>query len=71
MIPTGFTTAQQIMEQRQELLMVTTGCQVGGGCMGGRALGGCRPRARLPAVPQCLSLGPSTPHPSRQPLASI
>ena len=34
-IPTGFTTAQQIMEQRQELLMISTGCQAFNDILGG------------------------------------
>lgn len=34
-IPTGFTTAQQIFEQRSELLMVTTGCQALNDILGG------------------------------------
>ncbi len=34
-VPQGFTTAQQIMEQRQELIMVTTGCQALNDILGG------------------------------------
>lgn len=34
-MPQGFTTAQQIMEQRQELIMVTTGCQALNDILGG------------------------------------
>lgn len=34
-MPQGFTTAQQIMEQRQELIMVTTGCQSLNDILGG------------------------------------
>ena len=34
-IPSGFTTAQQIMEQRSELIRVTTGCQALNDILGG------------------------------------